>query len=299
MRRHSAIILAIVAAGFVLAFIDIAARKSAALLETSRTTARSIGRQLAGLRARDAAARERKATLQEEMSSLSNGRQEKGGSGGQKKGNDDNMRFDRMLSENPELLAAWNAREKIRLQKYYGTLIRQLGLSGSQADSFLALLVEDESRSRDLYDLAETEGLSASDVQSLRKAQTNDLETEERELLGINGFQQAQDFGRVQAAADALTWLAGGLAFTAPLSTAQGDKLIQAFEKGSVQFQSGATLNLASVDWPFVMAQAQSILSPDQYAEFAGVTAPLFRSRAEFGALGAALNPGTATKGPP
>ena len=298
MRHRTVIVLVLSVAGSILALAGIAARSSATLLESANTTAHNLDREIMELRKLKAAAQARKARLQYDLSSLTVRDLKLGGSKSQQ-GNDDNLRFHRMLSENHELLAAWNAREKIRLQKYYGTLIRQLGLSENQADSFLALLVEDESRSRDLDDLADSENLSSSDIQSLRKAQANDLQAEERELLGDNGFQQAQDFGRVQAAADALTWLAGGLAFTDPLSTAQGDELIQAFEKGSVQFQSGATLDLAKVDWPFVMAQAQSVLSPDQYAEFAGVTVPLFRSRAEFGTLAASINADTGTRSPP
>jgi hypothetical protein len=274
LRHPFVSVLAIIVLATILGGLLRAARRTATMLHASDATAGILDEQIQTLRKQIAAKREKNAELVKNLKTKPKSASVTGIEGAA-------ARFYRMLNGNSELLAAWNTQEKTRLRLQYGALIRRLGLSADQADQFLRLLVEDENRTNDLNALAQAENLSSADRGSLRQAQAIDLESEERALLGDNGLQQLKDLGRTQDPERLLTSLFATLVFTAPLSIEQGDRMIQAFETDSAQYQHGGTVDLATVDWTAVSNRAQNILSPEQYAAFTA-TIPGYRYVAEF-----------------
>jgi hypothetical protein len=86
---------------------------------------------------------------------------------------------------------------------------------------------------------------------------------EVKAILGEQGFQQLQEFRRVQP----LQGVVGDvstLSVGAPLTPTQSAQLLTIFANASSSYQSGGVARPPTVDWDQVMIQAQGVLSPVQ-----------------------------------
>lgn len=188
------------------------------------------------------------------------------------------------VSSDPKLHTVWAENERLRIEKYFGRLLR--ALPPEKAKQYLDLQVEGEYRVADIQSLVKSVGLSPDDPQviALRRGASDELGAQEHALLGDNLYRLAQDVERSQDAEVAVAMLAGAVAFSDPLTTAQGDAVRNAFQAASPQYQAGGKLNLAFVNWPALLAQTQAVLSPGQYDSFVNGIVAYLRPRAEFSA---------------
>lgn len=87
-----------------------------------------------------------------------------------------------------------------------------------------------------------------------------------QQILGEENFQRFQDFKRAKYA-HGITGrieLVAGYAST-PLSLEQSQQLVQMILGNSADYKSGRSLKIEAVDWPTVSANAQKIVSPEQW----------------------------------
>jgi RNA polymerase sigma factor (sigma-70 family) len=90
-----------------------------------------------------------------------------------------------------------------------------------------------------------------------------------KEVLGDDGFQKWQEYQRVRGAYGLATAAATRVGFSgAPLSEDQVSNLAQIVANNNRQYQSGGKVDEVSTDWDAVAAEAQKIMSPEQYSAF-------------------------------
>jgi RNA polymerase sigma factor (sigma-70 family) len=83
-------------------------------------------------------------------------------------------------------------------------------------------------------------------------------------ILGEQGYQEYQNFARMQPVAGFVTD-ASTLSTTEPLSPQQSIQLLNLIANASSSYVSGGKADPQTVDWGQVLPQAQGILSPAQY----------------------------------
>jgi RNA polymerase sigma factor (sigma-70 family) len=82
-------------------------------------------------------------------------------------------------------------------------------------------------------------------------------------ILGDQGFQQLQDFKRMQSLQDVVND-ASSMSTSVPFTGTQANQLLTIIANASSSYQTGGNASLNTVNWDQVMAQAQGVLSPQQ-----------------------------------
>jgi hypothetical protein len=99
---------------------------------------------------------------------------------------------------------------------------------------------------------------------SVHPTDPNLSDAELKGILGEQGFQQFQDYGRMQPLLGMVNDISS-MSITAPLSIEQSTQLLSVLAGASSTYQSGGKANPQSIDWNQAMAQAQGVLSEPQF----------------------------------
>jgi RNA polymerase sigma factor (sigma-70 family) len=86
-----------------------------------------------------------------------------------------------------------------------------------------------------------------------------------KSILGDQGFQQFQDFERVQPL-QGIVNDASSLSTSAPITETQANQLLMILANASSSYQGGGNASAKTINWDQVMVQAQGVLSAQQIA---------------------------------
>jgi hypothetical protein len=174
--------------------------------------------------------------------------------------------FRSQMAHDPKLEALQLAMNRARIVQNYGPLFQKLHLSSDQISKFEEIVAQHASQIADIRDTAVADGLSPSDpaIRALTQQANRDYQKQEQQLLGDSGYQDTQAYERTLAARLIVAGLAGNVAFTDPISPAQGDQLTQAIAEASQSYQKGGAVVLPTIDFDQVTQAAQGILTPSQ-----------------------------------
>jgi len=175
-----------------------------------------------------------------------------------------------LIATNPKVRAAYVRSFRANLTMKFLPLYHKLALSPAQIEKFEDLMTESEQEKLDLQAAAQSQGLAVSDpaMAALQQQQNEQLCGGEVELLGNAGYQELQQFDRIQPLEDPITRMAYAVAETAPITQSQVDQLLNVLANASGKFQAGGPADPISIDWPTALPQAGQILNVTQYANF-------------------------------
>jgi hypothetical protein len=175
-----------------------------------------------------------------------------------------------LIATNPKVRAAYVRSFRANLTMNFLPLYHMLALSPAQIEKFEDLMTESEQEKLDLQAAALSQGLAVSDpaIATLQQQQNEQLRDGEVGLLGNAGYQQLQQFDRIQPLEDPITRMAYPIAETAPITEPQMDQLLNVLANASGKFQAGGPADPMTIDWPTALPQVGQILNGTQYANF-------------------------------
>jgi hypothetical protein len=190
----------------------------------------------------------------------------------------------RIIEAHPELrpLFRQNFRATMRLGNYYPWFYRASGLTPEQIQKFEALMIENEEQKMDLQATAQAQNPGRSVIAAMKQQMDEKLQAAQMELLGAAGYQQLQDFERAKHQNALVGEVVAQVALTsAPFTEAQREQLSKVLvtsvrSDANVPFdpKERSYIALSKItDWPRVMAQAQTFLSPAQLSALKGQAA--------------------------
>jgi hypothetical protein len=175
---------------------------------------------------------------------------------------------DAMLHD-PKLQNLQLAVGQAKLTATYQPLCEQLQLTEAQAAQVIAQLRKRGEAEMDLAAVMETQHLAANDpaVTKLRRQAADEFRTAMTTTLGEEGMRQFQAYERTVPVREFVNELAGAMTVSgASLHAAQADALIGLMADASASYRQGGIVTRSNVDWDRVLAGAQSLLSPAQFA---------------------------------
>ena len=175
------------------------------------------------------------------------------------------------LEANPGLRALFRKSFQAELALRYRPFYDAARISPEQIRKFEQLMTEAEEVKMDFQTTARAQGFTTSDpaLETLRAQGGAELKAAQTEVLGENGYQQLQQFRRIEPLEVAVNDLATLVARSpTPLSTAQAEQLLTTMADASSRYQSGDRADLATVDWSQTLVRAQTFLAPDQFTVF-------------------------------
>ncbi len=167
--------------------------------------------------------------------------------------------------------------QRATLDATYGPLFRRWQLSPEKIAAFKDLILRRDQDSSDLRAALSTQGSTppSPGTAALHRQIHTDYESAQRALLGESGYMELQEYERTSGARDAVSAIAGAAIVDGiPFSTETAEKLIHLIAINSPDYTKGQTVLLGTVDWEIVDAQAQIILSPEQFEIFTRVEPP-------------------------
>ena len=177
----------------------------------------------------------------------------------------------------------------------YAAFYRERRMTGEQREAFEGLLAERTLAMVDLQGAARALGLALTDpaVAAMRERGEQAFRNELEALLGRGGHEAAQRYDALALVRGVVSKVAGETSFTAaPLTAAQGRQLAEILTRHDpLLTEPDSGIEEARIDWTEVVAEAQSVLAPEQLEALRGAAA-YFRWRGEYTrALTAARNP--------
>lgn len=176
-----------------------------------------------------------------------------------KNGDDD---FDKFVASRPDLQQLYIQQQTVRFLTRYGPLYQKLHLTPEQVRSFVAVMSESAQAFIDVPVSAVAQGLTKTDpsVKVLLDQAKQQRDRGLRELLGVEGFAEFEQYDRAANYRMFTNSLAGNLFWTeAPLTPEQADRFSQVLAETAASGPSG--LNLAAS-----IEQAKDFLKPIQLA---------------------------------
>jgi len=174
-----------------------------------------------------------------------------------------------LLEAKPELRVMFGQSYRAELSVRYLPFFDALKLSPDAVENFKNLMVESEEERLDVQAAAKAQGLTETDpaFAKLQQEQQAKMKAAQLELLGEAGYQQLEEFKRVQP----LEQIVGGVANLAgqtssPLTAPQAERLLNVLARASGAYQAGGVADNSTIDWPRALTEAQSFLSPSQFA---------------------------------
>lgn len=182
------------------------------------------------------------------------------------------------------LMMRWQ-REVVLLE--YGPFFRARGITPEQIAQFQENWMRRAEQRADLRAVGKAQGDEAKlAVARLLRKSTEDYEDAQRATLGAEGYAQWKEFERTLPVRNVVVLGLGGLTALegVPLSGQQGEQLIQAALAAAGDAATGEPFRLLqAIDWNVLDAQAQRILSSEQFALYRTVATPSsFGSRWKF-----------------
>ncbi len=182
------------------------------------------------------------------------------------------------LMNNPEVVKAWNLRERAQLDERFAALFKQLNLSPAQLDSFKNLLVERQTVAMDIYATARDKGLDPNtnrdEIKKLIADSRTEVDQNIKAALGDTGYQQYQNYQNTQSQRAVVSQLDQRLSYSAtPLTSAQSDFLVKALSAPTTAGNAATDTGGGGPPWggrdgapitDAVIQQAKNVLVPDQ-----------------------------------
>jgi hypothetical protein len=172
-----------------------------------------------------------------------------------------------LMEANPELHSLFKRAAQGRLSTQYFAFYQSAGLTSDQIQKFEALMTQDAEDKLDLAAIMQKERVAANDPTAAKMRQLNDakLKAAQRDVLGEAGYQQLEQFARMEPSGRFVTEVASFVGDTStPLTGAQGIRLMELIANASTTYQSGGKATPANVDWPRVLEEAKGFLAPTQ-----------------------------------
>ena len=191
-----------------------------------------------------------------------------------------------LMEVNSDLRMAWDNRVRARMRESWGPLFLAMRFSEEEKTAFIALLLEYSVRTGDVLQSAEVQGVSGSHpaIAELYAAELARLREVVVARFGEERFRKIHAFQRRMNTRQFVDGLAAGVAFTAPLSAAQADRLAQIIADATPSYIAGGFADNKAVDWAEVDGRARAVLSPAQFESWSqggGRDPKGFRSRLE------------------
>lgn len=169
-------------------------------------------------------------------------------------------------SLHPEIGALRLRSDRLYVKGEYRRLYRDLNLSPDRIAQFETFWVEYRQRDLDLYAVAQSPDEATRKAAETLTARANEeYHARLKEIFGADGYLQFEEYERTRAIRNSIVGaLAGSAAyFDVPITQEQARQLTVA----AVQSAGSELKNdiLAAIDWEKFQAQAQRILSPEQY----------------------------------
>lgn len=190
----------------------------------------------------------------------------------------------KIVEANPELrpLFRQKFRADVSLNDHYPWFYKAAKLTPEQVQKFEALMLENEEQKMDLQAAAREQRLGRAALAAMQQQMDEKLQAAQRELLGAAGYQQLQDFQRAKHQNAFVAQVVDQVALTPDAFTeAQREQLSKVLvasvrSDANVPFDPKERSDIALskiTEWPRVMAQAQTFLSPVQFAALKGQAA--------------------------
>lgn len=176
--------------------------------------------------------------------------------------------FQTLFAEHPGWQALYEASDRAGFQLRYAALIQSLGLSETQRDLLTAELSCYDLNLQAVFKTAGDWQWNPDDprTQALRQPEDVRHAAQLTQLLGEAGYRQFQEFDRTANLRDLVGDFALQLsAMNAPLSADAAEQLIQTLARHTNEWQGKSNRN--AIKWDAVLADAQAILPPDQFAQ--------------------------------
>jgi hypothetical protein len=179
-----------------------------------------------------------------------------------------------LLENNPKLRDLYRRSLRSQLALKYVPLYHKLGLLPAQTEKFEDLITERDEEKMDLQATAQSQSMVESDpaITSIQERQDADLSKAEIGLLGDTGYQQLQQFDRMQPLEDFVDrYVADFIPPTStPLTEGQREQLLNVFANAVNPSRSPEPGDViawaAAIDWNTALPQAGNFLSPSQLA---------------------------------
>ena len=173
-----------------------------------------------------------------------------------------------LLEKTPGLRAPYRQFRRADVAIRYLPLFDRLKLAPAQVEKFKDIMVEDEEERIDLQTTAAAGALASTDptIAKLKQQQEMKLKAAQLELLGEDAYQEVERFNRVQPLESIMFGAANLISEdSSPMSAQHAQQLINVLAKANAPYLSGGTANQQTIDWPKVLVEAQSVLSPDEF----------------------------------
>lgn len=175
----------------------------------------------------------------------------------------------RVFAERPELQSAYRAAVKGRLHQTYDQWFERQGLTPTQIEQVIAILLRDDEDELDLAMAGRALAFPRDDgtLREFRRAERAETAAALSVVIGDARLRALQDFDRAQAmrpTADAVASLL--VASGTPLSAGEADQLTQVLAEASGQYRRGGRPSWETTDWDSVLARAEDFLAPPQQA---------------------------------
>jgi hypothetical protein len=168
----------------------------------------------------------------------------------------------------PERMRANTIRAWLQLRN--GPLYVKLGLNTQQIAEFESLETEHWLRVEDIVATARAGSLRPSDpaIVALHKEESTRFNQAQKALLGESGFNNLREYQRTLPARALTSALAGNVFYSDPLTPQQGEQLTRILASNSATYAKGDVARMADLESGITLAQAQTVLSPEQFAVF-------------------------------
>lgn len=191
------------------------------------------------------------------------------------------------IADDPKVQLIWLQRARAKAALAYGEFFQRRNLSSEQIERFLENKMRLEEFSGDLENVAGREDSAGKNAaRTLRQRAKMEYEATQQATLGRENYEALLEYERTAWVRNVVVnALAGGAALAGlPLTAEQGDRLLKAAlaATGNDVSTSGDGL-VRQIDWEMLDAQAQQILTQEQFAFYRNAAPPGgYRSRWEY-----------------
>lgn len=182
------------------------------------------------------------------------------------------------IAENPQLRQLLAANFRAQFALTHGPLFRELNFTPEQIGQFEDLKLELMSDLYDLEQAARLQGTADPGVDpGLQRSENQVRDRYDDALRGLAGETaraRIQDYEQILPARALANEMAAGVYYSStPLTPAQADRVVEIIAAQSSAYRSGGQVDPAALNWDRVLAQAQGVLTPEQFAALQSVRA--------------------------
>ena len=179
--------------------------------------------------------------------------------------------------KDPKLQALYFKSNRARTQTTYSPFYRQLQLTPQQISTFEEIISQRDETVNDLVSAARSHGLTMNDpvIRKLLTEAHDEYHSQIKSFLGEPSYQKLQEYERTSWLRQLVSEIAGTATLAGvPTTTAQNERLISVIAHTSPEYGRGKPVDMNTVDWEIVDAQAATILSKEQFDAFTKLEGP-------------------------